>query len=86
MGKAKGTMSPKEVRRIRVKLGLSQRRAGILLGGGIQAFHRYEKGEICASHSMSNLLRVLDESPGLLETIRLAEKAESESYAQAMAS
>ncbi len=33
---------PSEVRRIRKKLGLNQQKAGALLGGGPNAFHKYE--------------------------------------------
>lgn len=61
-----GILSPAEVRRIREKLGLSQRKAGAVLGGGPHAFQKYEKGEVGVSQAMSNLLRLLDDSPGLL--------------------
>ena len=37
-------LSPREVERIRKKLGVSQRAAGALLGGGPRAFQKYESG------------------------------------------
>jgi len=54
---------PSEVRRIRKKLGLNQQRAGSLLGGGPNAFHKYESGEVLPSKAISNLLRVLEAMP-----------------------
>jgi HTH-type transcriptional regulator/antitoxin MqsA len=55
-----GVLSPSEVKRIRTALHLSQRKAGELLGGGSQAFHKYESGLVGVSRAMSNLLRLLD--------------------------
>ena len=54
---------PDEVRRIRKKLGLNQQAAGSLLGGGPNAFHKYESGEVLPSQAISNLLRVLEAMP-----------------------
>ncbi len=54
---------PGEVRRIRKKLGLNQQAAGSLLGGGPNAFHKYESGEVLPSQAISNLLRVLEAMP-----------------------
>ena len=61
--------TPHEVARIRGKLGLSQRKAGRLLGGGPMAFHKYEKGEVAVTRSVSVLLRLLDTHPELLVEI-----------------
>jgi HTH-type transcriptional regulator/antitoxin MqsA len=61
-----GGMPPTEVRRIRERLGLSQREAGRAIGGGPIAFHRYEKGEVATSHAVGVLLRLLDLHPELL--------------------
>jgi DNA-binding transcriptional regulator YiaG len=46
-----------------VRLRLSQRKAGELLGGGPRAFQKYESGEVMVSAAMSNLLRLLDKDP-----------------------
>ncbi len=41
-----GVLKPDEVRAIRLRLKLSQRKAGELLGGGPRAFQKYESGEV----------------------------------------
>ena len=68
--RAENVLLPEEVRRIRKKLGLTQQEAGQLLGGGPNAFHKYEIGDVLPSHAISNLLRVLAENPGGLEVLR----------------
>ncbi|MCU0665407.1 MAG: type II toxin-antitoxin system MqsA family antitoxin [Myxococcota bacterium] len=62
-------LGPQEVRAIRKRLGLSQRRAGELLGGGQRAFQKYEAGAVEVSKPMSNLLRLLNKQPSLLEEL-----------------
>ena len=61
-----GGMHPNEIRRIRKKLGISQRQAGRIVGGGPIAFHKYEKGEVATSHAVGALLKLLDSYPELL--------------------
>lgn len=68
-----GVPAPAEIRRIRRRLGLTQRRAGALLGGGERAFQKYESGDVVVSRPMANLLRLLDRDPA-----RLAEIADQE--------
>lgn len=68
--RASGLLEPTSVARIRKRLKLSQRQAGEVLGGGPNAFHKYEKGEVLVSKAVSNLLRVLDRNPSLLDVIR----------------
>jgi HTH-type transcriptional regulator/antitoxin MqsA len=65
---------PDEIRRIRQRLKLSQRRAGELLGGGPRAFQKYESGVVVVSRPMANLLLLLDREPSRLEEI-VAERA-----------
>ncbi len=62
-------LSPEDVRRIRLSLGLSQAEAGELLGGGPRAFTKYENGNIKPSASVSNLLRLLDAKPEAASTL-----------------
>jgi len=69
--RVEGVLGPKEVADIRGRLGLSQRRAGELLGGGPRAFQKYESGEQQVSVPMANLLRLLEKDPH-----RLAELTE----------
>lgn len=68
--KYQGVLGPKEVKRIREKLGLSQRMASDLLGGGAQSFQRYESGAVVVSEGMSNQLILLDKVSDLPESVR----------------
>ena len=67
--------SADEVRRIRKKLKMTQKQASALLGGGANAFAKYENGDVIVSQSMSNLLRLLDAEPKLLKTLRMRDQA-----------
>lgn len=67
--KIDGLVSPKEVSRIRKKLRLSQRKAGLILGGGVNAFQKYESGHDLPTKAMSNLLRLPDGDTSLLERL-----------------
>jgi HTH-type transcriptional regulator/antitoxin MqsA len=58
-----------EIRRIRQKLKLSQKRASLLTGGGHNAFSRYERGIVTPIPAIKNLLRLLDEDPKLLRKL-----------------
>lgn len=64
-----GVLTPQEVARIRRKLGLSQRKAGALLGGGPRAFQKYESGTDWVTKAMANLLRLLDRDPSGIEAL-----------------
>lgn len=66
---ADGFLPSDEVRRIRKKLGLTQRQAAEIFGGGPNAFSRYECGDFVQMKSTDNLLRLLDKYPHLLEEI-----------------
>ncbi len=68
--RAEGVLTPEEVKRIRLRLKLSQRAAGEILGGGLRAFQKYESGEVAVSQAMSNLLRLLDRDPRRLAELR----------------
>lgn len=61
-----------EVFAIRTKLGLSQREAGRIFGGGYRAFQKYEAGEVTTSEPMAKLLRLVDRHPELLDELRRA--------------
>jgi HTH-type transcriptional regulator/antitoxin MqsA len=60
---------PEDVRRIRKKLRLTQEEAGAILGGGPNAFNKYENGSVLPSHAISNLLRLLEAQPAGLEVL-----------------
>jgi len=66
---------PTEVRRIRKKLGLSQKEAGEIFGGGIRAFSQYERGETRQGKALDKLLRLLERHPDLLNEIRVRDAA-----------
>jgi HTH-type transcriptional regulator / antitoxin MqsA len=59
----------KEIKRIRLKLGLSQVAAARLTGGGHNAFSRYERGEAAPLPAVVNLFRLLDKHPELLRDL-----------------
>ena len=72
---AEGLLEPEDVRRIRRKLRLSQREAGLVIGGGPNAFQKYEAGDVVVSHAISSALRLLDAHPDALAVL-LAHRAE----------
>jgi HTH-type transcriptional regulator / antitoxin MqsA len=59
-------LSPDEVAAVRARLGLSQRKAGEVLGGGPRAFQKYEAGTQAVSAPMSHLLTLLSNEPSRL--------------------
>ena len=61
--KVEKLLTPDEIKRIRQKLGLTQREAGEVIGGGPNAFQKYESGEVLLSKGMSNFLRLLEKHP-----------------------
>lgn len=61
-----GYLTSADVRRIRKKLGLTQKQAGEIFGGGHNAFSRYEASSARPPKSTDALLRLLDKHPELL--------------------
>lgn len=57
------------IRRIRLRLGLTQAEAARLTGGGPNAFSRYERGKARPIPAVLNLLRLLDTYPHLLREL-----------------
>ncbi len=60
-----------EVRRIRKKLGLTQKEAAAIFGGGPNAFSLYERGKIEPHTSTLKLLHLLDRNPNLVDEIKI---------------
>ncbi len=58
-----------ELARIRKKLKLTQQEAALLTGGGRNAFSRYERGKAKPLQSITNLFKLLDKHPDLLDEI-----------------
>lgn len=69
------TVERTEIRRIRRKLGLTQAAAARIMGGGHNAFSRYERGEAAPVPAVMNLLRLLDRHPELLRELTEAPQA-----------
>jgi HTH-type transcriptional regulator/antitoxin MqsA len=70
-----GVLKPEEVRAIRLRLKLSQRKAGEILGGGARSFQKYESGEVLVSRPMTQLLRLLERDPKRLQELLNAKAA-----------
>jgi len=64
-----------EVRRIRKKLGLTQKEAADIFGGGPNAFSLYERGKIEPHTSTLKLLHLLDRNPNLVDEIKFHQHA-----------
>jgi len=60
-----------ELVRIRKKLKLTQQQAASLTGGGVNAFSRYERGKAKPMQSVTNLFKLLDNHPDLLDEITI---------------
>jgi HTH-type transcriptional regulator/antitoxin MqsA len=63
-------LAPADVAAVRARLGLSQRKAGEILGGGPRAFQKYEAGTQAVSSTMSHLLTLLANDPKRLDELR----------------
>ena len=59
-----------ELARIRKKLGLTQKEAAMIAGGGHNAFSRYERGEAKPVAAVVNLFRLLNRHPELLKELK----------------
>lgn len=67
---ALGMFTGYEIRQIRERLKLSQKDCSQLLGGGTNAFSKYERGEVIQSDAMDALLYVVDKFPFTLDALR----------------
>ena len=68
--RAERLLEPEAVRRIRKRLKLTQREAGRLIGGGPNAFQKYERGDVLVSHAVTSALLLLDRDPDALAVLR----------------
>ncbi len=53
-----GLLSSSDIRKARRYLGLTQHAASAVFGGGLNAFSKYERGEVIQSEAMDKLIRV----------------------------
>ena len=58
-----GLLTGEEIKAIRKKLHLTQKKAAKIFGGGANAFSKYERGDIIQSEPMDKLLRVAADCP-----------------------
>ncbi len=70
-----GLLPAPQIARIRKRLKLSQRKAGLILGGGPRAFQKYESRKGGVSKALSNLLVLLDKHPDQLAELEERKKA-----------
>ena len=68
--KIEGLPSPATIRRVRTKLNLSQREAGLLLKVGENAFDKYERGLVEPSGPTMQLMALLDPHPELAAELK----------------
>ena len=61
-----GLLTGQELRALRERLGVSQKEAAALFGGGPVAFSKYENDEVAQSEAMDRLLRLASEVPEAL--------------------
>lgn len=64
-----GFFDANEIRRIRKKLHLTQKDAGMIIGGGPRAFQKYESGELLPSRAIISALTLLDSNPRGIELL-----------------
>ena len=67
---ADGLLTGSEIRLLRERLDLTQKKASKLFGGGDNAFSKYERGDVTQSVAMDRLLRIVDRYPFLLGELR----------------
>ena len=64
-------VSPGFILGVRQKLGLDQREAAQLFGGGVNAFSRYETGKTQPPLALVQLFRLLDRHPELMAEMQV---------------
>ncbi len=65
------SVDPNFIANVRKKLGLDQREASELFGGGVNAFSRYENGKTKPPLALVKLLKLLDRHPDLLNEVKM---------------
>jgi HTH-type transcriptional regulator/antitoxin MqsA len=53
-----GLLSSSELKQSRLSLGLTQEQAATLFGGGVNAFSKYERGEVTQSKALDTLVKI----------------------------
>ena len=68
--KVDGLLLPETVKRIRKRLKLTQKDAGMMIGGGPNAFQKYEGGDVLVSKAITSALLLLDAHPENLSILK----------------
>ena len=63
-------LTSEQIKQIRKKAKITQKEAGELFGGGVNAFSRYERGEAIQSKSTDVLLRLIEQQKVKVQDIR----------------
>jgi HTH-type transcriptional regulator / antitoxin MqsA len=66
LGEERRFVEAHQIREWRLGIGLTQRECARLLGGGVNAFSKYEKGEVVPADAMDNLLWLVMRYPGVI--------------------
>lgn len=66
---ALGMFTSDQIRQIRETLKMSQKDCSLLLGGGANAFSKYERGEVIQSDAMDALLYIVHKFPFTLDAL-----------------
>lgn len=61
-----GLLTSREIVAWRKRHGLTQQKAAALVGGGVNAFSKYERGEVVQSQAVDTLMRSVDQVHGML--------------------
>ncbi|WP_262460190.1 type II toxin-antitoxin system MqsA family antitoxin [Alloalcanivorax balearicus] len=78
-----GMLTSDEIRSVRKMLGVTQKQASELLGGGANGFSKYERGAVLQSVAMDTLLKLLALRPDLVGLVgRLKGRSLEECYLQ----
>ena len=72
-----GLLTGRQIKAIRRRLRLTQAEAARLMGGGDNAFSKYERGEVTQSVAMNQLLLLLDARPDGLRVLAGRESSAS---------
>lgn len=65
-------IEPLFIATVRKRLGLDQKQAGEIFGGGVNAFSRYETGKTTPPVSVVKLLKLFDKRPDLFDEYKSA--------------
>lgn len=64
-----GLLTPDDIRNIRLRHKLTQKRISEIIGVGEKSYTRWENGMSMQNKAMDNLIRIFDKSPKLFEKV-----------------